>query len=183
MQEDFGDIALQCELMALSSMIEAVRAGEAGKCFAQQATRLRGLSQLLNQDSKKIDAIGRAGNLLHEVQSRLDILSREQDDISALAAEITANSRRATHALQFEDVESQVVVYSNEHAANLRALVAQIEARQSAVQAGIAASQDDLRSMTGSFQQQREVLSSESRPGADCPASQNSLDHGDSEMF
>jgi len=182
-QEDFGDIALQCELMALNSMIEAVRAGEAGKCFAQQATTLRSLSQLLNQDSKKINAIGGAGNLLQEVQSRLDILSREQDVISALAAEISVNSRRATHALQFEDVESQVVVYSKDHAANLRALVAQIEARQSALEVGIAASQDDLRSMAGSFQQQREVLSSESRQSTICPTSQNLLDHGDSEMF
>jgi len=170
-QEDFGDIALQCELMALNAMIEAARAGEAGKCFAQQATTLRSLSQLLNQDSKKIRAIGGPGNLLHEVQSRLDILSREQDDNFALAAEISANSRRATHALQFEDVESQVVVYSKAHATNLRALVAQIEARQSTLEARVAASQNDLRSMTGSFQQQLEVLSSESRQSPVCPAS------------
>jgi len=108
---------------------------------------------------------------LHEVQSRLDILSREQDDNFALAAEISANSRRATHALQFEDVESQVVVYSKAHATNLRALVAQIEARQSTLEARVAASQNDLRSMTGSFQQQLEVLSSESRQSPVCPAS------------
>jgi methyl-accepting chemotaxis protein len=182
-REDFGDIALQCELMALNTMIETMHAGEAGKCFARQTAMLRSLSQLLNHDNKKIRVIGGTDNLLHEVQSRLDILSREQDDISALAAEISANSRRAIHALQFEDVESQVVVYSKDHAANPRALVAQIEARRSTLEAGIAASQDDLRSMTGSFQQQFEVRSSQSRQSLVCPASQNSLDHGDSEMF
>jgi len=52
-QEEFGDIALHRELMVLKAMIEAVRAGEAGKRFAQQATTLRSLSRLFNQDSNK----------------------------------------------------------------------------------------------------------------------------------
>jgi len=98
-------------------LIEAVRRSDAGKCFVLLATALQSLSQLLNQDAKKIRAIGSTGNLMHEVQSRLDVLSREQDGIFELAVEIGNNSRRAAHALQFEDVESQVVVYSYDHAA------------------------------------------------------------------
>jgi len=93
-------------------LTEAVRRSDTGICFALLSTALQSLSQLLNQDAKKIRTIGSTGNLMHEVQSLLDVLSREQDDIFELAAEISNNSRRAAYALQFEDVESQVVVYS-----------------------------------------------------------------------
>lgn len=54
MQENLGDIALQCELMASNAMIEAMHAGEAGQCFALQSTTLHSLSQLPNQYSNKV---------------------------------------------------------------------------------------------------------------------------------
>ena len=94
MQEGFGDIAMQCDLLVSNAIIKTARADEADKSP-------------------------------QEIESRLDILAREQDDICALSAEIDNNSCSATSALQFEDVESQVVVYSKQPATNLRALVAQ----------------------------------------------------------
>ncbi len=152
MQEDFGDIAMQPDLLALTALIEGARTGEA-------------------DDSPQ------------EIESRLDILARGKDDICALSAEIEDNSRCATSALQFVDVESQVVVYSKQPAANLRALAAQIEDRPAALEGGVVVNQDDLRAMTDSFRRRPEALSDDSRQDSICPASQNSLDRGDSEMF
>lgn len=182
MQEDIGDIALQCDLLALNAMIEATR-GDADQGFYQQAAKLRGLSQDLVSADKNFAAADKAGNLLLEIESRLEFLTRGQDDISSLAAKITDNSRHVTRALQFEDVVSKLVVYSSDHANSLRSLVAKIEDQNAVIATGIAASQDQIRSMTDAFRSKLEALPDDGREGLICPASQNSLDHADSEMF
>jgi len=142
-QENFDDIAFECQLLALNATIEAACGGAAGENFARQAENFRSLSRDIaaaNNTRKSDDP----GDLLREFESRLDILARQQDGISALAEEISTNSRCSTRALQFEDVVAQVVVYSSDHANDLRALAAQIEDRQRALAAGIAENQDDL---------------------------------------
>lgn len=170
MQEDFDNIAFQCDLLALNASIEAARGGDAGKKFARQAASFRNLSCDIIA-GKNAQASGESGNLLRDMESRLDALMREQEKISALAVEITDNSRAATHALQFEDVVAQVVVYSNDHAESLRALTARIDLRQQAIAAGIAANRNDIRSMTESFRQQLEAPPAESDlPGELNPA-------------
>lgn len=183
MQEDFGDIAMQCDLLASNAIIEVSRVGGSGQFFALQAATLSSLSQVLDRDNRTICEPGEADDLAHEIELRLDILARGQDYSSAFSVEIETNLQLATPALQFEDVESQVVVYSNDPATNLRAPVTRIEGRQSALQAGIVANQDDLRPMTDSSRRRLEALSDDSRQGPICAASQNSLDHSDSEMF
>ncbi|MCP4391237.1 MAG: hypothetical protein GY802_23290 [Gammaproteobacteria bacterium] len=160
-QENFDDIEFQCELLALNATIEAARGGDAEKNFAHQAENFRSLSRDIAAD-KNTRVSGEPGDLLRGIESRLKILAREQDDISALAEKIFENSRCSTRALQFEDVVAQVVVYSNDHANDLRALAAQIEVQQRALAAGIAANQDDLGSITESFRRQLEALPTES---------------------
>ena len=183
MQEDLGDRVMQCDLLALNVMFEAARPGEAGKWFAQQAFTLRSPSWPLERDNALTCAPAEAGARLQAIESRIDILARERDNISALATEIDANSSRAIHALQFEDVESLVVVYSKDLANNPRALVTEIEARHSALKAGIAANQEDLSSITDSLRQRLEALPDDSRQNPVYPASQNSLDRNIGEMF
>ena len=147
MQENFGNLALQCDLLALKAMIEAAGAGGAGQSFAQQATRLRTLSQELCRDYRQAVSSVDADRLMRKIENRLAELLRRQDEIMALAEEISANSRQQIRALQFEDVESRVVVYSKDQAHRLRAQVKQIESRQQMLEMGIAANQDELEVM------------------------------------
>ncbi len=169
-QEDFDDIAFQCDLLALNASIEAARGGDTASNFARQATNFRNLSQDIIAEISALEA-GEPDKLLQVMESRLDILAREQEKISALVAEIADNSRSTTHAMQFEDVVAQVVVYSKDRADSLRALTAQIEVQQRAIAAGIAANQNDIRSMTESFRQQLEALPADRNlPGEPNPA-------------
>jgi len=173
-QDELDKIAFQCDLLALNASLEAARGGDAGKKFADQAQSFRILSQDIIA-GKQAPQSGQPGNRLRDIETRLKHLAREQEKISALAAEINDNSRSVTHALQFEDVVAQVVVYSKEHADSLRALATRIDLRRQAIAAGIAANQNDIRSMTESSWQRLEAvqaepdLPGESNPAGPCP--------------
>jgi methyl-accepting chemotaxis protein len=169
-QDDFDQIAFQCDLLALNASLEAARGGDAGKKFAQQAESFRMLSRDIvagNQSPQR----GQPGNRLRDIEKRLENLLRQQEKISALAVEINDNSCSATDALQFEDVVAQVVVYSKENAYSLRALASRIDLGRQAIAAGITANQDDIGSLTESFWRQVEALRAESDlPGELNPA-------------
>ena len=95
---------------------------------------------------------------MREFEYRLDMLLRRQHEILRLAAEVSANARQQTRALQFEDVESRVVVYSKDQARRLKLRVAQIEARQQALEADIANGQVELRTLAEAMKNQLAAL-------------------------
>ena len=61
-------------------------------------------------------------NLSFDATLWIDGPARQQPVIFALCAEGSTNARLETDASQFEDVVSQLVVYSNEQAKPLRSL-------------------------------------------------------------
>lgn len=168
MHKDIDDIASQCDLLALNAIIEAARGGDAGQCFARQAASLRRLSREL-VGNEHFPASSDGQDCLRQIESRLEIMARAQGDVGAVAAEISTNSRHATRALQFEDVVSQVVVYSSDHATDLLALVAQIDARYGAVCSGIEASQDEIRSVTDASRRRQQALPADNTDKSDMP--------------
>ena len=148
MQKDIGQILAQSRLLALYAAIEAARAGEAGERFAVQAGEL---GRMVHGVDCAVQANGNAEDPLQEIESRLDRLHRKQCEINTLAGKIATSARRVTDSLQFEDVESKVVVYSKQRAGRLRALVSQIEARHGVLEAELSVDQNKIKSKRESF--------------------------------
>ena len=174
MREDPGNLLIQCDLLALGAKLEAARSGDAGRRLARQAARLQVLARSLCEDDESLSA----RELAQRPENRLERVASLQRKIDALAFEIGAFSRRECAALQFEDVESGVVVYSKQHAGELRAQLGRIGALQNSLQADMAS---DLQALST-------MAAAESRcdglPEAcvNLP-SQIALDRGDGEMF
>ena len=96
------DIAFQTNLLALNAGVEAARAGEAGRGFAVVASEVRGLAQrssgaameiktLIGSSSKQVeqgvDLVGRAGEALQSIASRVNQISQLMSGIADGAAE------------------------------------------------------------------------------------------------
>jgi methyl-accepting chemotaxis protein len=96
------DIAFQTNLLALNAGVEAARAGEAGRGFAVVASEVRALAQrssdaameiktLISDSSRQVeqgvDLVGRAGEALHSIVSRVGHISQLVSGIAEGAQE------------------------------------------------------------------------------------------------
>lgn len=152
MQKNSGDLALQCDLLALNARLEAARSGTSDADLTLQAASLRSLAAEL-REPEKLTAPELAGDEpLHVLQRRLARFLAGQRDIAALAGAIETNARRATGALQFEDVESQVVVYSKHRARELRAQLDRIERLQQGLEQALAHDRGELEAKAAALQ-------------------------------
>ena len=148
MKEDLGDITAQAGLLALNAAIEAARAGDAGRIFAQQADELHIMSQCITRSASRISVPDDFDSVPLAITNRINNLVEGHDEIAAFAGKIVATAKQAAGAFQFEDVVSQVVVYSKDQADQLRTLVERIETQQDDLESALAIDRSEIKAIS-----------------------------------
>ena len=127
-------------------MLETARGGACSHEYALQAARLQSLSRDMQDCDQRTGPDVEADDPMQQLEQRLSTIALQPRNLVALANEIGRRAHCDTSYLQFEDVESRVVVYSKHDARDLRAQLARIDELRQALQREIAADREKLAS-------------------------------------
>lgn len=213
---DIDQIAKQTNFLALNAAIEAARAGEAGRGFAVVADEVRGLSLRTGQFSMQIRTnIGRVHQFvdsaesaifalaaqdmnfalqskkqveiaMHDVQEMNAHVSRSLVQLGDMAADLEMRVGRSITSMQFQDMVTQLLAYSQSRVGSLQ----QLTEKQQVLQNGLihvlqqATPDGDvlntLQEPMVQLQEQCELLTASGKRN---PVSQESMSSGDVELF
>lgn len=212
---DIDQIAKQTNFLALNAAIEAARAGEAGRGFAVVADEVRGLSLRTGQFSMQIRTnIGRVHQFvdsaesaifalaaqdmnfalqskkqveiaMHDVQEMNAHVSRSLVQLGDIAADLEMRVGRSITSMQFQDMVTQLLAYSQSRVGNLQ----QLTEKQQVLQNGLihalqqATPDGDVVNLQASMAQLQEQCELLTASGKRNPVSQESMSSGDVELF
>ncbi len=211
---DVTAIANQTNLLALNAAIEAARAGDAGRGFAVVADEVRKLSQHSNRFSSEIGAVvqkaktdissakdvvaemasrdmsdaieekNRVDGMLQKVEEYNQNIDVELGKISTISNEIALAVGLAVQSLQFEDVVTQVISYSDQHANRLQGLVHRLHQKLAVLKSNDAATNPvQIHHMVEQFRDEIAQLKHEWDKPLNKAVNQSSMEQGDIEMF